>query len=86
MRIRCRSKPTTERDLRTGRLRLIRWPHGRDGNGDPQPYMKFKCRWCKAWVCGVCEGTVDAEDPVGNALCDPCWAKREARKTARKAA
>lgn len=42
--------------------------------------FKFKCRWCKRWVCGHCEGGVDSEDPIGNALCDPCWAKREKRR------
>jgi hypothetical protein len=86
MRIRCRLQSYRERDLRTGRMRLIVWPDYYDHNGDPQPWMKFKCRWCKKWICGVCEGTVDPEDPIGNELCDPCWAKREARKTARKTA
>lgn len=42
--------------------------------------VKFKCRWCKRWVCGWCEGTHAEDDPVGNALCDPCWNKRESRK------
>lgn len=47
----------------------------RDGGHDLRT-MKFKCRWCKAWVCGECEGTHDDADPVGNKLCDPCWARR----------
>lgn len=46
---------------------------------------KFKCRWCKAWVCGECEGTHDDQDPVGNKLCDPCWARREKRRALRVA-
>ena len=39
----------------------------------------FRCRWCKRVRCGANEGGVDAADPVGNGLCDSCWAGREKR-------
>lgn len=48
-------------------------------DGHDRVRMKFKCRWCKRWVCGVCEGTHDDKDPVGNKLCDPCWGRRDKR-------
>lgn len=54
------------------------WSFKRDGGHD-LVRMKFKCRWCKAWVCGECEGTHDGEDKVGDKLCDPCWARRAKR-------
>lgn len=47
---------------------------------------KFKCRWCKRWICGFCEGTHDAKDPIGNGLCDSCWARRERRRMKRASA
>lgn len=46
-------------------------------SGAHSPETKFKCRWCRRQTCGACEGTHDPKDPIGNELCDPCWARRQ---------
>ena len=40
--------------------------------------MRFRCRACKTWHCGMCEGTTDLIE-----LCDDCWVRADKRRKAR---
>lgn len=33
----------------------------------------YKCRICRLWICGACEGGDDSPLKDNGPVCDPCW-------------